>query len=160
MLPLKTILHPTDFSDHSEYALQLACGLARDSGARLILMHVVPPPIAHGEVVARRQRDGYHAQLEKELNRLVPPDPQIRVARWLEDGDPATVIVQVAQDLPCDLIVMGTHGRTGVRRLLMGSVAEHVVRNAPCPVLTVANPYRGTPPAEGRLPQVTNSAAE
>jgi nucleotide-binding universal stress UspA family protein len=80
-----------------------------------------------------------------ELNRLGAPDAQVRVEHRLEEGDAATQILQVAQETGCDLIVLGTHGRTGHGRLMMGSVAEQVLRTASCPVLTVRTPF---PPSE------------
>jgi nucleotide-binding universal stress UspA family protein len=144
MLPIRTILHPTDFSAGSEHAFYLACSLARTHGGRLIVVHVVPPPVAHGEIVARRQYPDYYEQLKGELNRLEPLDRSIHVERRLEDGDPATVILRIARETPCDLIVMGTQGRTGLARVLMGSVAEQVVRRAPCPVLTIRTPLPAT----------------
>ena len=67
----------------------------------------------------------------------------------VHEGDPATQIVRVAQETRCDLIVLGTHGRTGLGRLLMGSVAEQVLRKAPCPVLTVKTPFPETSSAPG-----------
>jgi nucleotide-binding universal stress UspA family protein len=145
MDPIKVILHPTDFSPRSGQALQLACVLARDAGARLIVLHVLERPLIVYSGVAlappapppseeeRRQR-------REQLRQVRPPDPAVAVEYRLEEGDPATAIVQVAQEAGCDLIVMGTHGRTGLARLLMGSVAEKVVREAPCLVLTVKTP--------------------
>jgi nucleotide-binding universal stress UspA family protein len=154
MLPIRTILHPTDFSESAAFAYRLACSLARDSDSRLILLHVIPPPIAHGEVVARRAPDGYQEELQQALGNLPGPANGVELARRLEDGDPAEVIVRVARETPCDVIVMGTHGRTGLGRLLFGSVAEAVVRRAPCPVLTVkasaCNPH-----PEKAAPEVT-----
>jgi len=138
MLPIRTILHPTDFSDFSADAFHLACSLARDYGARLIVLHVedvavpmvgdgimMPPPVMDLEPA----RDA--------LRKIRPEDPIISVERYLIEGDPATEILQLARKTNADLIVMGTHGRTGVGRLLMGSVAERVLREAACPVLTV-----------------------
>lgn len=148
MLPIKTILHATDFSPRSEMAFQLACALARDAGARLVVLNVLerplivyggvalappPPPLPETERQERRRR----------LQQVRPADPALAVEHRLEEGDPATAILQVAQELGCDLIVMGTHGRGGLGRLLMGSVADKVVREAPCLVLTVKVP----PPA-------------
>jgi nucleotide-binding universal stress UspA family protein len=159
MLTVKTILHPTDFSEHSENAYQLACSLARDYDARLILLHVVPPPVAHGEVMARQQPDGYYEQLEKELIRLQQLNPRVRIERRLEDGDPEATILEVAEEVHCDLIVMGTHGRTGLGRLLMGSVAEAVLRQAPCPVLTVKTPIPEDRPSGKPIPQTTGKSA-
>jgi nucleotide-binding universal stress UspA family protein len=129
-----TILMPYDFSDHAFRALELASDLAKHYGAKLLLFHVDPPPRFHGEVVDRRQpecRRAIRAQLD------AVPLPDIPVERVLTDGEVAPEIVRIAQDRNCDLIVMGTHGRGGVARILLGSVAEAVVGAAPCPVMTV-----------------------
>jgi nucleotide-binding universal stress UspA family protein len=138
MLSVQTILHPTDFSERSGYAFHLACSLARYQGARLIVLHVMPVPLVQEKRLYREEMAGV-------LNRLGAPDAQVRVEHRLEEGDAATQILRVAQDTGCDLIVMGTHGRTALGRLLMGSVAEQVVRMASCPVLTVRAPF---PPSE------------
>jgi universal stress protein A len=137
MLPIQTILHPTDFSERSHHALELACALARDRSARMIILHVMAVPLVE-------EKRLYREEMEGELLGMRVPDPQVRVERRLEEGDPATQILRVAQEMSCDLIVMGSHGRTGLERLLMGSVAEQVVRRASCPVLTVKAPF---PPA-------------
>ena len=137
MSKIRTILHPTDFSERSESAFHLACSLARDHGAQLIVLHVIPPPVSHGEVVARQQPNGYREQMCDWLHRLQAPRSGVEIDHRLTDGEPHAEILRVAEDDRCDLIVMGTHGRTGLPRLLMGSVAEQVVRRAPCPVLTV-----------------------
>jgi nucleotide-binding universal stress UspA family protein len=140
MAATQRILFATDFSPCSERALAVACSLARESGAQLILLYVLPPPIVHGELVARRQEPNYYEQCRKKLGELPVPEG-LRTDRLFEEGDPASVILRVAGDEKCDLIVMGTHGRTGLRRLLMGSVAENVLRKAKCPVLTVKTPF-------------------
>lgn len=140
MFPIHTILHPTDFSENSSYAFAMACTLAREHEARLIVLHVYPPPISHGEVVARRQDQGYEARLWEMLHQLQPSDPAVRIEYELAEGDPAGEILCVAGEHDCDLIVVGTHGRTGLGRLLSGSVAEKVLRHARCPVLTVKGP--------------------
>jgi nucleotide-binding universal stress UspA family protein len=145
MLPLRTILHPTDFSERSVNAFEVACSLARDSGARLIVLHVLERPvIAYTGVAMAPPAPGPSEEertaLLKRLNQVQPPAPAVAVEHRLEQGDPATGILQVAQEAGCDLIVMGTHGRTGLGRLLLGSVAEQVLRKAPCPVLTVKTP--------------------
>jgi nucleotide-binding universal stress UspA family protein len=134
MLSIQTILHPTDFSERSGYAFQLACSLARDRGARLIVLHVMPVPLVE-------EKRGYREEMAGELNRIGVPDPKVQVERRLEEGDPATQILRIAQETGCDLLVLGTHGRTGLSRLVMGSVAEQVVRGAHCPVLTVKAPF-------------------
>jgi len=154
MLPIHTILHPTDFSDRSEFAFRLACALARDYGARLVLLHVAPlPVVVYGEGIVPPPPDDFLERLEEKLHRLQVPDPRIHVEYRLKEGDPVTEILGTAQDIHPDLIVMGTHGRTGLGRLLMGSVAEQVVRQAVCPVVTVRAPFPETVP-------VTESLAE
>jgi nucleotide-binding universal stress UspA family protein len=145
MLPIKTILHPTDFSDHSDYALALACSLARDYNARLIVLHVLErlPQIYSGVMTPTPPilpPDGDRKAAWEDLQRIQAPDNAVPIERLLDEGNPAGAIIQVAEEQPCQLIVLGTHGRTGLRRLLMGSVAEQVVRDAPCPVLTVKTP--------------------
>jgi nucleotide-binding universal stress UspA family protein len=152
MLPFRTILHPTDFSEPSQRALQLACSLARDQGARLVLVHVAARPAAvYGEAILIPEPEDYLKPLKRQLDQLPVPDSTVAVERRLEEGDAVPDILRVAQETGADLIVMGTHGRTGLGRLLMGSVAEQVVRKAPCPVLTVKTPLpdAGTQPPAG-----------
>jgi len=141
MLPIRTILHPTDFSEHSDYALRLACALARDHGARLVLLHVAAPPtpIYGGDILGAVPPDS-HDEERQRLDQLQVPDTVSTERRFVE-GDAATEILDVAEKTASDLIVMGTHGRTGLARFLMGSVAEQIVRKAPCPVLTVKTPF-------------------
>jgi nucleotide-binding universal stress UspA family protein len=149
MSPIRTILYPTDFSECSEYAFALACSLARDYNARLVVLHVMQlPPAIPGEaglIVA--ESDEYRAYAKDQLLRYQPTDG-VRLEHWLETGEAETEIVRLARKLNADLIVMGTHGRTGLGRLLLGSVAEHVLRKAPCPVLTVKNPIPTRAPAK------------
>lgn len=144
MLPLTVILHPTDFSEHSDYAFRLACSLARDHGAHLIVLHAVatlgPELVPYGEAAAQLHPEGYQQKLLDDLRRIQSPDPAVAVEHQLVEGDPAEAIVRAARETGCDMIVLGMHGRTGLERLLMGSVAEQVVRKAPCPVLTVKAP--------------------
>jgi nucleotide-binding universal stress UspA family protein len=144
MLPIRTILHPTDFSNNAAYALQLACSLARDHGARLIVLHAHRPPVTvlgGTAAISPLPIEEEIEDLEAQLQELKIPISGITVDRKLLQGEPVTSIVEFAQRVPCDLIIMGTHGRRGLRHLLMGSVAEQVVRKAPCPVLTVRVPY-------------------
>jgi len=86
--------------------------------------------------------------LRQELRQIQARDPQICVKHLLIEGDVAAAILQEAREMNYDAIVMGTHGRTGVNRLLMGSVAEAVVREAPCPVVTVKTPVSSRPSLE------------
>ena len=139
MLPIREILHPTDFTEQAQFALELACALARDNKARLVLLHVVPIPVypvVEGGVypVAIEVR---REEFQEKLNEIEVSDANIRVERVLTEGDPASEILRVAAAYQSDLIVMGTHGRGGLSRLVMGSVAEAVSRKAECPVLTV-----------------------
>jgi nucleotide-binding universal stress UspA family protein len=131
------ILFPTDFSTLSDAALRHATALARDMGAKLVIVHVEEPPAAYGTgEMYYGIPDPDMPALTKMLEAVVPADPQVPYEHHMATGDPAGEIVSLAEKEKVDLIVMGTHGRTGLGRLLMGSVAEAVVRRAPCPVFT------------------------
>ena len=135
------ILFPTDFSHTGDAALELATSLARERGGTLLIVHVEEPPAAYGAgEMYYGMPDPVTEDLRKMLEQVAPADPQIPCERRLITGDPATAIAHLAQEEGVELIVMGTHGRTGLMRLLMGSVAEAVVRRAPCPVLTLRQP--------------------
>jgi nucleotide-binding universal stress UspA family protein len=144
MLSIKTVLHPTDLSEQSKHAFRLACDIAEDYRARLIVLHVWPPPpvAVPGELLAVHQPTAEYCspEIKRALYRLRPADPSVLVEHRLEEGDPATVILQSAESSKADLIVVGTHGRTGLNRILMGSVAEEIVRHATCPVISVKTP--------------------
>lgn len=132
------ILFPVDFSRGSEHALELAESLARDRQAELVLLHVEEPPMAYGGGefyygLAEPDRE----RLEQMLQEIVVSEQQVPVHRQIVTGSPASAIVKFSKDAGIDYIVMPTHGRTGLSRMLMGSVAEEVVRKATCPVLTV-----------------------
>jgi universal stress protein A len=148
MLPIHTVLHPTDFSWHSEYALRVACALVRDYGAHLILLHVAALPGAvYAEGAFVPEPATYYESLKQQLEQVALPDASLGVERRIEEGDAAAKILEVARETVADMIVMGTHGRTGLSRLLMGSVAEQVVRQATCPVMIVRMPMPITLPA-------------
>jgi nucleotide-binding universal stress UspA family protein len=171
MHPIKTILHPTGFSDNSALAFQMACGLAADYGATLILLHVRPE--SRDPFSARAIPDpSKSAESQETIGQFPwpkPPDPRVRVEHRLAEGEAPTEILRVAKSENCDLIVMGTHGRTGFGRLLSGSVAEAVTRRAPCPVLAVKSPIKGlalaatvaaqSPPAAPRAAAVPPTVA-
>ncbi|HLN26925.1 MAG TPA: universal stress protein [Gemmataceae bacterium] len=140
MLPIHTILFPTDFSENAERAFPLACALARDCGARIVVLYVMPLPVGDEQFQARHHPDDYFAGAWEALHQVRAPDSNVRVEHRLEEGDAAKRILELADEVEAGLIVMGTHGRTGFRRLLMGSVAEQVMRAAPCPVLTLKAP--------------------
>ena len=140
---IRTILHPTDFSPHSENALQLACALARDYDARLVVLHAEKvPPAVYGSEALPLDPEVTYREARKHLNEIVIPDAEIHVERRFEEGDPIPTILHIAGEIDADLIVLGTHGRTGLKRFLMGSVAEQIVRRARCPVLTVTGDAR------------------
>jgi len=141
MLPLRTILHPTDFSEQSDYAFWMACLLAQDYETRLIALHVTEPTVIYGEFGPYvRESETDREELNRRLRQLQASDPKVFVEHYLREGDPVEEILRAAEQTRCDLIVMGSHGRTGLNRLLMGSVAEQVMRWAPCPVLVVKSP--------------------
>jgi nucleotide-binding universal stress UspA family protein len=134
----KKILFATDFSPASDAALKYATSLARDSGATLVILHVeeLPTPYAGGEMLLP-QPEYPNPEIRRMLEAVVPPDKNIKYEHHLVLGTPAEDIVRVAKEQNVDLIVIGTHGRTGLKRVLMGSVAEAVMRRANCPVLTL-----------------------
>ncbi|GDX97095.1 hypothetical protein LBMAG47_27600 [Planctomycetia bacterium] len=140
-MPENTIVFPTDFSTASDAALVHAAALARQSGGRLLIVHVEEPPLAYGGgELYYGLPEPSSERILKMLEDVRPADPAVPFAHRLTMGDPAAEIVRIAGDENAEMIVLGTHGRTGITRLLMGSVAEAIVRRAPCPVLV----YRET----------------
>jgi nucleotide-binding universal stress UspA family protein len=138
---MQTILHPTDFSRASEVALKVARSLAGDHGARLIVLHVVPLDIyVDGRMAAGIDTRDYRDSLDRLRQRLDGPDLKHPVETRLGRGFEGEEILREAEELACDLIVMGTHSRTGLRRVLMGNTAESVLPKANCPVLVVKGP--------------------
>jgi nucleotide-binding universal stress UspA family protein len=137
-MKVQKILHPTDFSASGKSALEVATALARDAHATLLIVHVEEIPLTTGggeylyDLPVRDTK-----ALEKQLAQVLPTDSGVPYTHRLLAGHPADEIVQLVEDEGIDLIVMGTHGRRGLTRLLMGSIAEAVVRRAKCPVLTV-----------------------
>jgi universal stress protein A len=147
MLPVHTILFPTDLSERSNAAFPFACSLAHDQGARLIVLHVVLPPLGKEKLLEERDPTYFDGVLQ-ELRRLRAPDAKMNVEHLLEKGDPVTEILRVAHETKVGLIVLTTHGRTGLRRALMGSVAEQVLRRAACPVMTLKTQKTESQPTE------------
>lgn len=141
MIPIKTILHPTDFSEYSAHAFHLACALARDYEAKLVVLHVMPPVVlAPLEIPLPAEYDDSKTKARERLFQVAPLDPKVRMEHLLAQGDTVKEILHAAKENQCDLIFMGTHGRTGLGRVVLGSVAEQVMRKAPCPVLSVKLP--------------------
>jgi universal stress protein A len=133
----KKILFATDFSEPSEAAFQHATALARESGALLMIVHVQEVFISPAGEMLVVPGHLPSPQLRKMLNDVVPHDVTIRLEHHLVIGTPGEDIVRLADESNADLIVIGSHGRTGLTRLLMGSVAERVMRTAKCPVLII-----------------------
>jgi nucleotide-binding universal stress UspA family protein len=150
MHAIRTILHPTDFAPASGEAFHLACALARDYGARLVVLHVMPPSAAP-LLDAPPPDPSRPAEAQEALRGRFPwPRPSsadVALDCRVAEGDADSEILRLAQASRCDLIVMGTSGRTGLGRLLLGSVAESVLRRAACPVLVVKAAAAGARPA-------------
>jgi nucleotide-binding universal stress UspA family protein len=124
--PIRIVLHPTDFSGHSRSALGAARALARSHHARLVLLHAGPADLGSERAELARlkeqsDRDGLDVSVETRFGQ----------------SEPVTEIIQAARDLGCDLIVLGSHARTGFDRCIVGSISESVIREAPCLTLVV-----------------------
>lgn len=136
------ILVPSDFSEGGRKSLDYAIAMARQFGAALVLLHVVQVNYAYGEMGAidyaaleRDLRVGSKKQLEAQVGKCRAAG--VGAAALVREGSPARAIAEVADSEEADLIVISTHGYTGLKHVLMGSIAEAVVRYAPCPVLVV-----------------------
>ena len=143
----KKICCPIDFSDASRAAMEVAADLARRTGGSLVLLHAYPIPgytFPDGSVVASpKMMQDLADQAERHLEEWRVDAAKIaggKVTTQKAIGEPAAEIVAFAKTAGTDLVVVGTHGRTGLEHALMGSVAERVVRRAHCPVLTVRPP--------------------
>ncbi|MCC6418240.1 MAG: universal stress protein [Gemmataceae bacterium] len=148
MIDLRRILVPTDFSKHSETALKYAVSFAEKFGAEIHLLHVVqdfalflPDAVTAGPPVLP-PIEQLTASVREALARVVRDHnlEHFPIHAEAREGTPYHEIVGFAKEKEIDLIIMGTHGRGGLAHLLLGSVAEKVVRKAPCPVLTVRDP--------------------
>ncbi len=147
MLPIKTLLCPTDFSEPSQEALKMAIDLARHFKADICLVNVVPvlpplPPNPNFVFEVPEYERMLHTDADQKLFELVGyvAALDINVRSKVGHGDAATEIVRIAAEENADLIVIATHGSTGWRSAMFGSVAEKVVRLAKCPVLTTRAP--------------------
>src|SRR3954470_17340496 len=139
---IQKILVPVDFSECSKKAVRYARALSKEHRAAITLLYVIPPPaypvgefggLEYGNLVAD-MRDGGEQQLARMAAAIQDETP---VQTELRSGSPASEIVATAAELGSDIIVISTHGHTGLKHVLLGSVAEHVIRRAPCPVLVV-----------------------
>lgn len=144
MIKMKTILCPIDYSKGSLTALDYAMHIALRETAKLYLIHVIDIRYLEGYApleVADPDSETIN-RVKKELNEHVPEDvrKKIDVESIVTVGIPVLEIINTTKEKEVDVIVMGTHGRTGIAHVIMGSVAENVVRRAPCAVLTVRRP--------------------
>jgi universal stress protein A len=138
----KTIVVPVDFSNYSQTALNHAAQLAAESGAKLHIVHVRDELDAYADLgfTGYAPPMSHEGELLAELKKVQPTVGSAEFEHKLLVGSPAAALVDYAKEVSADIIVMGTHGRKGLTRVLMGSVAEAVVRTASCPVLTVKLP--------------------
>jgi universal stress protein A len=135
------ILHPTDFSEQSAAAFEVACSMARQYNAPVFALHVARPSVTiAGEAMIRPCSAEYLREERQKLEALQSPFPGVEIHLQLVAGDPAEEILRAARELPCDFIVLGSHGHSALERLLMGSVAEEIVRRAEQPVIVVKHP--------------------
>jgi nucleotide-binding universal stress UspA family protein len=142
MIVLKSILVPTDFSDPSGSALTYARAFGETFGAALHLLHVIDEALFFAWEAPPLARDDIETSARRQLEQLLTDAERQRfnATLVLRTGSPFVEIVRYAREQNIDLIVMGTHGRGPIAHMLIGSVAEKVVRKAPCPVLTVRHP--------------------
>lgn len=142
------IMVPVDYSEHARVTLEYAASLAKGFGAALDVIHVWDRPnyvpdtlvVSQGGQPARTLADLIRDNAESEMRDFLAAAklPEgVKVTHYLESGEPTSTILEAIEEHKSDLVVMGTHGRTGVRHLLMGSVAEKLVRLSPVPVITV-----------------------
>lgn len=141
MITLKKILVPTDFGEYSARAIRYGAELAGRFGAELHVLHAheqIPIMYGEGAFFPPETSAEVKAAAEKHLNELpVEPAGDFPVVRASVEGHPFVEIIRYAKENDTDLIVIGTHGRGAIGHMFLGSVAEKVVRKAPCPVLTV-----------------------
>lgn len=158
MINWKTILVPTDFSEGARAALRIASDLALTHGAKLVILHVteLPPGLDTGTMIAPAPggipvtvvdfaREQAVSWMQQDRDNLVPKEVETTVR--IEVGAAVETVLEAAEQVGADLIVVGTHGRTGFAHLVLGSVAERIVRRAQVPVLTVRRPDRDAPKA-------------
>jgi nucleotide-binding universal stress UspA family protein len=136
MAMIKKILAPTDFSDISAKGVSYACQLAKEVGAELVIMNVVI--LDESNLINKREMEQHKHQLDEFVNdKVEAAAPGTNIRKVVEPGQADTTIVHWADNEGIDLIVMSSHGRGGLARMLMGSVTEQILRKSSCPVLVV-----------------------
>ncbi len=147
---IKKILVPIDFSDYSKSSLKYAVNFAKHFNSELFIIYVVepviyPPDFSMGQIAIPSVDLEMDKRAVEELNKLaqkeIPKD--LRVKTIVKTGKPFIEIIETASEESVDLIIIATHGHSGVEHILFGSTAEKVVRKAPCPVLTLREPIKG-----------------
>jgi len=147
---IKKVLVPIDFSDYSRNSLKYAAGFVKCFDAELILVYVIeptiyPPDFSMGQIAIPAVDADIDARSIEELEKLakteIPSD--VKCKTIVKTGKPFIEIIETASEEDTDLIIIASHGHTGVEHILFGSTAEKVVRKAPCPVLTLRDPLKG-----------------
>jgi nucleotide-binding universal stress UspA family protein len=145
MISIQGVMVPVDFSKESILAAKFGASLAEEYKTKLYVLHVMEPvhPSLRGYIVDFEQfQQRMIAQAKEDLENVIPKavKDRIPVEFILEIGHPSYLIVEKAKELGVDVVVIATHGRTGLSHVLLGSVAEKVIRHAPCPVFVIRNP--------------------
>jgi len=151
MQAFEKILVPIDLSENCQRLIDLATNLASCNAAKLLLCYVALPPLPEIAKQSQDEMDALILQEHAEFKRLRPADLSVAYEHLFLRGNPGPEIIKAVEEHGCDLIMLTTHGRTGMTRWLMGSVAEYVVRTAECPVMTVK-----IPPGAQRNPEFHN----
>jgi nucleotide-binding universal stress UspA family protein len=147
---IKKVLVPIDFSDYSKSALKYAVNFCMNYKAGMILIYVIepviyPPDFSMGQIAIPSVNAEWDERAKQELDKLAKEQipSGVEVKTIIKTGKPFLEIIETAGELDIDLIIIATHGRTGMEHILFGSTAEKVVRKAPCPVLTLREPVKG-----------------
>lgn len=147
---IKKVLVPIDFSDYSKSALRYAVNFSKQFNAEMILIYVVepvvyPPDFSMGQIAIPSVNVEWDKRAKEELDNLAASDipSDVKVKKIIKTGKPFVEIIDTAADEDVDIIIIATHGHSGVEHILFGSTAEKVVRKAPCPVLTLREPIKG-----------------
>jgi len=153
---IKKVLVPIDFSDYSKSALKYAVNFAKSFNADIILIYVVepiiyPPDFSMGQIAMPSINTEWDDRAKDELQKLAKNEIAgvASVKTIIKTGKPFVEIIETAKEENVDLIIIATHGHSGVEHILFGSTAEKVVRKAPCPVLTLREPLKGFDYKEG-----------
>ncbi len=155
-MTIKKVLVPIDFSDYSKSALRYAVNFAKSFNAEIILIYVVepiiyPPDFSMGQIAMPTINTDWDNRAKEELDKLAKNEitNNGKVKTIIKTGKPFAEIIETAKEEDIDLIIISTHGHSGVEYILFGSTAEKVVRKAPCPVLTLREPIKGFNYKEG-----------